>query len=176
MHRRRGAAVGVVARRRRLVGKQLSYGSFSASGTQTITASSTIDYPTVGNNGLKVMESEFQYKKIHHDLATDFGCQDYGYSFDATAWEGDLLSYSAASAPSATNCSVTQAGGKTTKDGGVAITFSNGLKVASVIGIDMSSSTGFNNSSRIVFTWQRAGHLCGTNSTWPNAARVVGKG
>jgi hypothetical protein len=153
-----------------------SFGSFSASGTRTVTAQSSIDYPTVANNGLKVMETQFQYKKIHHDLATDYGCVDYGYSVDPTAWEGDMLNYTAAAAPSATYCSSTLAGGTTTKDAGVAITFTNGVQIKSAIGADLSSSTGFNTSSKIVFKWQRAGHLCGSNSTWPNAARLVGKG
>lgn len=153
-----------------------SYGSFSASGTRTVSASSTIDYPTVGNNGLKVMETQFQYKKIHHDLATDYGCVDYGYSVDPTAWEGDMLSYTAAGAPTASYCSSTLAGGKTTKDAGVAVTFTNGVQIKSAIGVDLSASTGFSSASRIVLTWQRAGHLCGSNSTWPNAARIVGKG
>jgi hypothetical protein len=153
-----------------------SYGSFSASGTRTVSATASIDYPTVPNNGLKVMETQFQYKKIHHDLATDYGCQDYGYSVDPTAWEGDMLQYTPAGAPTATYCSSQLAGGVSTKDAGVAITFTNGVQIKSAIGVDLSSSTGFTTKTKIVFRWQRNGNLCGSNTTWPNAARIVGKG
>jgi hypothetical protein len=153
-----------------------SYGSFSSSGSATVTAKASIDYPTVGNNGLKVWQTEFQWKKIYEEIYTDYGCQSTGYEVRPSAWEGDQSGYNAASAPTANYCSTAYAGSTTSKDSSNAITFSNGAKLGSVIGIDLSSKTGFTSKAKIVFKWQRAGRLCGTNTYWPDANRVVGKG
>lgn len=79
-------------------------------------------------------------------------------------------------APTASYCSTTLAGGTTTKDAGVAVQWSTGVQLNSVIGVDLSSRTGFTSNAKIVFKWQRAGRLSGTNTTWPGAARAVGKG
>lgn len=91
-------------------------------------------------------------------------------------WDGGALSYAAASAPSAPNCSPVLAVPATlTKDTANAITFSNGLQISGVIGIDLSLKTRFNTSTKIKHVFSSVGQLCGSDSTWPSASRVVGK-
>lgn len=62
------------------------------------------------------------------------------------------------------------------KETAKAVTWSNAVKLGSVIGIDLSGKTGFNSKSKISFRFTSKGSLCGTNSlSWPNAPTVVGK-
>ena len=103
------------------------------------------------------------------------GCVDQGYRVRPYQWQGAMLSYAAATAPTANYCSAAQAGGAVTKDTGTAITFTNGLAIAGVIGIDLSTRTGFNTNAKIKHVFASAGQLCGSNNYWPDAARIVGK-
>lgn len=42
-------------------------------------------------------------------------------------------------------------------------------------GVQLSTSTGFDQSTKISFSFFKNGQLCGSNTSWPYAARVVGK-
>jgi len=150
-------------------------GTFSASGTSGISSVNTIDYPTQAANKKTVFQSTFGYQKIHMKMPGTTGCVDQGYRVRPYQWQGAMLSYAAATAPTANYCSAAQAGGAVTKDTGTAITFTNGLAIAGVIGIDLSTRTGFNTNAKIKHVFASAGQLCGSNNYWPDAARIVGK-
>ncbi len=62
-----------------------------------------------------------------------------------------------------------------TKDTANAITFSSGLEISGVIGIDLSLKTGFDTSTKIKHVFSSVGQLCGSDATWPDASRIVGK-
>ncbi len=54
--------------------------------------------------------------------------------------------------------------------------FTNGVDLnIGALGINLSTSTGFNRNTKIGSTFQNAGQLCGSDTTWPYAARVVGE-
>jgi hypothetical protein len=72
-------------------------------------------------------------------------------------------------------CSDVAAGATSRKDTAPAITLSSGLKISSVIGIDLSTQTGFNTSTGITHVYSSAGQLCGSDHNWSDAARIVGK-
>jgi hypothetical protein len=67
------------------------------------------------------------------------------------------------------------AGSTFNKQTGTAVTFTNGLEISGVIGIDLSTRTGFSRETRIVHEFFRAGQICGTNGFWESAARIVGR-
>ena len=152
-------------------------GTFSASGTAAMSSTGTIDYPTQAANRITVFQTTFGYHKIHRQVSGKAGCVDQGYVVRPYQWQGGASTYTTAAAPTVTmtNCSAIRAGVTITKDTARAITFSNGLEISGVIGIDLSTQTGFNTSTRIRHMFFSAGLLCGTNDTWPNAARIVGR-
>jgi hypothetical protein len=154
------------------------FGTYSASGTLVASSTPGINYPTVYANGLKVFQSSWQYRKFRiykFDWINLVCVTDY-YKVMETAWWGSSYSYNAASAPTATNCSNQLAGASMWKDSGTAVTFSNGVDLnVGAVGFYASTGTGFNNNTKIYWHFASAGQLCGSNTSWPTAARVVGK-
>jgi hypothetical protein len=150
--------------------------NFSASGTTGISSSGTIDYPTQAANKLTVFETTFGYQNIKRQIYGSAGCIQQGNQVRPYRWDGAVLSYTAAAAPSVIDCQpVSIVPSTLTKDKANAITFSNGLKISSVLGIDLSLKTGFNTSTRIIHRFTSVGSLCGSDASWPNASRIVGR-
>lgn len=154
-----------------------TYGSFSASGTATTSSTSTIDYATQPANSKKVFSTTYQYKKFEVWVYNGFTCQKYNYEVRPTAFDGGAGGYNAANSPTGTNCSYVGIVPTTlTKETANAVTWSNAVKVSSVIGIDLSGRTGFNTKTKIKHVFTKKGYLCGTNGqSWPNAQTVFGK-
>lgn len=151
--------------------------SFSAGGTATASSTSGINFPTQAVNKKTVFQTTFQYKKFEVWISMPPApCMAWRMEVRPTAFQGGASSYTAASAPTATNCSTVSTVPTTLwKETATAVTFSNSVKIKGYIGIDLSGSTGFTNKARISFTFSKAGKLCGTNAAWPQANRVVGK-
>ena len=150
--------------------------SYSFNGTATTSSTSTIDYPTLAANGMRVFQTTFQYKKFSSSCIAGLIWVYVGDFVRPTAFQGGVSTYNAAGAPTATNCSnISVVPTTITKETAGAVTFTNGIKLSSVIGIDLSSKTGFTTSTKIVHKFTSAGKLCGSNAAWPDAARIVGK-
>ncbi len=147
-----------------------TYGSWSQSGTTTTSSTSEVGFPTQGVNKLTVFRSTFGWKKTQLVCAGQVSYSARPYQF-----QGGTYSYTASAAPSATYCTSYLDGSTYSKQGATAITISNGVKLGSVAGIDLSTRTGFNTETRISFTFVNNGKLCGSNGYPPQAARVVGK-
>lgn len=152
-----------------------TYGSYSASGTAGQNSTWTENYPLQAQNKRTVMQTNFGYKKYKNTCYSPGGYYEVTYTVRPYQFQGGQSTYTAASSPSATYCVSYVKGGSTTKDTGTALTFTNGLKLGSVIGIDLSIKTGFNANTKLKFNWVNAGQLCGSNGYPPQAARVVGK-
>jgi hypothetical protein len=152
------------------------YGSYSASGTTTQSSTTEINWPIKPANSKWFYWTTFQYTKFDVQMPSDYYCYHWAYRVSPTRFDGGVSSASISSAPTANNCS--PIGGPVTihKTQGTAVTWTNGVQIKSVIGIDLSSKTGFNANTKYTFRFTRAGRLCGSNSTYPNAAQVVGKG
>jgi hypothetical protein len=147
-----------------------AYGSWSQSGTSSATQNFAVDFPTQTTNRNTVFESNFGWQK------TRFTCAgQQSYNLRQVEFQGGSTYYTAASAPTANYCTSYVGGTGVTKDTANAITFSNGAKLGSVVGIDLSSKTGFNSSTKISFTFATTGLLCGTDAYPPSASRVVAK-
>ena len=56
-----------------------------------------------------------------------------------------------------------------------AITWSNGLKIDSVIGVDLSIKTGFTSKAAQNWKFTAAGQLCGTNDSALHAVTIVAR-
>lgn len=148
-------------------------GTWSQSGTMSTSSTSTENFPTQFQNNSKQMRTYFGWK----DFKTE--CWDrgaYWASYQAKAYQyqgGQVLV--AASAPSATYCLPYPSGSSTSRDSGSAYTFSTGVKLSGVIGIDLSAKTGFNTSTKLTYWFTSAGRLCGTDTYPGSAQRLVAK-
>jgi hypothetical protein len=152
-----------------------AFGSFRARGTARVSIGGSITFPWQAANSRTVFQSTFGYQRVRVRLAGKAGCVDRGYRVRPHQWEGGALLYAAATTPTANFCEPIAAGATITKGAGTAVTFSNGLDISGVIGIDLSARTGFTERTKIVHHFSRDGQLCGTNSWWPDAARIVGR-
>jgi hypothetical protein len=153
------------------------YGSFEASGTSTVSSTSEVNFPTQGQRRLTVFRTTFGWKKFElRCFAYPYGpWTSAGFEARAVEFQGGTYQYTAGSPPSATYCTSYLKGSSFSKDTASAIQFTNGAKIGSFIGIDLSTRTGFNTSTKITFTFVNAGRLCGSNGYPPQAARVVAK-
>jgi hypothetical protein len=152
-------------------------GSFTVNGEVSITSTGTIDYATQGHNAPRIWETSFQYKLFHVQTFTEFGCIYWDYESRPTAWQGAALGYTPCCLPTTNNCSIVQIfPGQTvtlTKKTAKAVTFSDSVKLGSIIGINLSGSTGFDTSTKIAYKFNVAGGLlCGEGVAWPDAARI----
>jgi hypothetical protein len=147
-----------------------AYGSWSQSGTESHTSGFEVAFPTQGINKRTVFQSYFGWHKLRQTCAGQSV-----YYLRQFEFQGGTASYQAAATPTATYCTSYLAGSTALKDTGTATTFSNGAKLGSVAGIDLSTKTGWNSQTSILFTFQANGKLCGTNGYPPQAGRVVAK-
>ena len=79
--------------------------SWSVSGTSSLSSTATIDYATQPANAKKVFHSTFQYKKFSASCISGLVWVFIGHFVRPTAFQGGVSSYTAAAAPTATNCS-----------------------------------------------------------------------
>lgn len=152
-----------------------SYGSYSLSGAADSSSSTEITWPTKPANSMWFYWTTFQYKKFDVWVPTEFGCTHFDYEVRPTAFQGGVSSGTVSSAPTANNCSPIGGPVLIHKTLGTAVTWTNGVKISSYIGIDLSSRTGFDTQTSYDFNFTTAGRLCGSNTTYPQAAQVVGK-
>lgn len=153
-----------------------SFGSFTSAGTTGGTSTATLSYPLVGRNVKRVWQSSWRYSKMRIYRESNGACVVDRYEVRKTRFDASSYYYDAASAPTADVCSNQLAGQDLTKYQGTAVTFSTGVDVnVGAVGAYLSTRTGFNSSTKIYWHFVTAGKLCGSNTSWPTAARVVGK-
>jgi len=146
-----------------------AWGSYRASGTSSVSASGTINYPAT--SGRQHDYTEFNYDKYLVGCAGTNKCE-----VRATHWVGGGHTYVPPAAPTATHCVLHGAGEIFTLERTSAYNFSTGADVSSAIGIDLSAQTGYTASAKVTFRFAATRHLCGTNGD-PGAApsRLVAK-
>jgi hypothetical protein len=151
-----------------------SFGSWSQRGTASTSSTYTENFP-------------WQYQWTNRDMRTHFGWKKYKLECweRGTYWSwhetrpyqfqgGQVMRGRAA--PSATYCVGYSAGGGMTRSSGAAYTFRTGVKISAVLGIDLSTRTGWNTNTQLTYEFLASGRLCGTNA-YPGAAkRLVAKG
>ncbi|RYF55047.1 MAG: hypothetical protein EOO27_22100 [Comamonadaceae bacterium] len=139
-----------------------AYGSFSASGTVTLTSSVTITYPKT-TTGARAHHAYLVPKKYKIYCESNAGVPiSTKYEVRPSNYTGGSSTTSATTF--ATNRYCTPVGKKTTTtiDESTASTFSSGFKTAGVIGVDLSAQAGYTKQTSLVFkTTTSAGSLCG---------------
>ncbi len=153
-----------------------SSGSWSASGTLSKSSASTTTFAqTVGRKftGYTTNFTYGKYDQLCHDLS---GGAEYhvNYFFQPIKHDGGGSPVTLATVPTATHCVDLGAGAAWSTTTATATTFSTGAAVSSVIGINLSSRTGYTTKAKITYTNSAttAKGLCGSNTT-PNGAAAV---
>jgi hypothetical protein len=149
-------------------------GTFSASGTTTVTSSASIRMAPVTGVASKVFRTMFVFKKFAYRCTAGIG--DVKYEVRATSFAGGTSSLTTTT-PTARHCTDYEANSDfdTIATNATAETWSAGASLASDIGINLSSQSGFTSSVALRFHFAKAGRLCGTNADPPQAARLVAK-
>jgi len=150
-------------------------GTFSASGSSSLTDTGVVTYPNYGPTHNIVEQSEFRSAKYSIVCTIHGTTYDHHFEVRPYDWIGGGTQYVAAGPPTATNCTPVGAGIGETVNTGTAITFTNGYSMSGQIGIDLSTSTGFTTNTELRFNFVSSGNLCGSNGYPFNAARIVGK-
>jgi hypothetical protein len=144
-----------------------SAGSFSQSGKVTVGSTGSINFAEVPLNQRRVEETQWRYGKW------DVSCPTAPhYEARPHSWIGGSTYYNAASTPSAPYCTPYQIGDRPSIDQHKAIEWSNGVRISGIIGVDLSSTTGFTTKAAQKWTFRANGRLCGTNA-YPFQARTI---
>lgn len=149
-----------------------TYGSFEQSGTTTTSSSATVGFPVQGPGTVETMRTYFGWKKYH------IQCSQPSYSYYQVKpyeFQAGILQVQGAT-PTANYCHSYPEGSYLIRSTGTAYTFSTGVKVSSVIGIDLSSRTGFASDASLRYDMIHNGRICGTNTYEGSAQRIVAKG
>lgn len=135
-----------------------AYGSFSLSGSTTVSSNASVTFPAITTATSKFYRTNFNYSKL--------ACS-YGTANPVIKYEMRAISYAAgsasaaATAPSATACIDNLAGTTFVKSSSTATSFSAGAKTASAIGIDLLSRTGYTTATTVTIKFTAKKKLCG---------------
>jgi hypothetical protein len=144
-----------------------SAGSFSQSGKVTVGSTGSINFAEVPLNQRRVEKTQWRYGKW------DVSCPTAPhYEARPHSWIGGSTYYNAASTPNAPYCTPYQIGDRPSIDQHQAIEWSNGVRISGIIGVDLSSTTGFTTKAAQKWTFRANGRLCGTNA-YPFQARTI---
>jgi hypothetical protein len=147
-----------------------SAGSFSQGGKITVGSSGSVNFAVVPQNSRRVQETQWRYAKwdLSCPTAPHFEARPY-------AWVGGSTYYTPASTPSAPYCTPYLAGDRPSIDQHRAIEWSNGVRISGIIGVDLSTTTGFTTKAAQQWTFLANGRLGGTNDYPFQARTTVGK-
>ena len=155
-----------------------AFGTFSLGGTKSQSSSAAVSYPVVNAGSSKIWQTNWNYANFKTTCnGVSFSTGAYSYSWNevrSVGWAGGNPGYTPAAPPAATFCHDYLAGGGLTRNSSKATTLSNGVNL-SVIGINVSSQTGFSTSASTTYTMVRNGKLCGTNGPATTSGQIVGK-
>ena len=149
-----------------------AYGSFSASGSSTKSASATVGFPTVNANTHRYFKTQFRYGRYR------VLCVDYSTGWPTTWYEARVKdwiggqSLTNATEPSATYCTSYLAGGYFERTTGSAVNWTNGLQISGSIGINLSAKTGYSTTAKTRYNFSANGSLCGTNNYPTSSLRM----
>lgn len=133
-------------------------GSWSQSGTHSISVSNEVEFETVLSGSVE-FKTNFVYGK-YQTVCTGWGY----YTVQATSHAGGSypLGVGVISVNTSTNC-VEHTGGSFTKYTSTASEFSSGVGIVGAIGISLSSKSGYTSATKIKFTFTGKKRLCGKN-------------
>ena len=146
------------------VGWSLSgeYGSWKQSGTKSKESTATIGFPRADGSGGHYYLTKWDLQKYHY-VCTGLAGQSH-YEVSVKSFAGGTWVVDGVSAPSGNwQCKPYVDNAVLIKDNNTAITWSNGFDVSRVLGIDLSTRTGYTSkaSLHINVTKNSGVHLCG---------------
>lgn len=141
-----------------------NYGSYSASGTASVSTQSTIGFSS--STGSRDDRTEMTYGKYQYVCWTP-GYPTYFYARPTAVAGGTQLGASAV--PTANYCTAYSAGSWLEKSTTAATTTSLGAATVPLIGISLSAQSGYTANTKLKFTFNESGRLCGT-SGYPASA------
>jgi len=137
-----------------------SVGSFTASGSTTVSSSATIGMSPISSVAGRYWKTQFVYSKFGYACG---GASTYSaYEVRATSFAGGAQNISVTAVPSVPYCTPMPANTTFTKSSTNASTFSGGAALAKDIGINLSARTGFTTTTKITYTFSAAHKLCGS--------------
>lgn len=153
-------------------------GTYSANGTTSRSSTTSLDFGT--RSGSYEYSTYFRYGKYSqwcYPVGQPNAKNVYAYKVKANQFDGGTTVVSS-SAPSATYCTPFAANTSLTRDTSAATSWTQGASLKSIIGINLSSQTGYTSSAKLTYynTGSTNRQLCGTHGT-PGSApgRIVAK-
>lgn len=129
-------------------------GSWSASGTHSISSDSSESFPTFSGATSNHERTEFVYKEFTVECA--------GFQTQATSFAGGATT-TTATPPSAGFCVTQGVGTSFTKHSSSAFTFTGGVSMSGPLGVDLSAQTGYSTSAELTYGFTQRRDLCGTD-------------
>ncbi len=135
------------------------YGSYHLDSKKSQDASKSQGFPLSKNSGGWIYRTYFEESKFHYFCAG----RSAGYAIEPTGWDGGTQMTTGLTAPAGITSCVPELKGSTwTQDNSTAVTWTNGLSLSAIIGLDASIGTGYSKDTRIFVNFARAGgRLCG---------------
>jgi hypothetical protein len=141
-----------------------TYGSFSGSGTSDRSSASTVDFGT--RSGSYTYGTFFTYGKYAQWCYPVYNSglkSTYAYKVHSNGYAGGST-VNVSSAPTATYCVALASGTSFSKSTTAAYTWSGGASLSSVIGVNLSSKTGYTSTAKLTYSAGSGNkHVCGTS-------------
>lgn len=139
-----------------------SAGSFSASGTNSVSSTVSIGYPAFSTHGSRYYRSNFNYGYYKVSYVTDHQVISY-YQVRADGFNGGATVNSYSTATAFTYCDWYLPGSHFVKDRNKASIWTNGIGLPAPAGIGVSTQTGYSSTAKIDITMaSNHGHyICG---------------
>lgn len=135
-------------------------GTWSQSGTSVASSTSTTNFPASSSSGSRLMVTQFTFAKVRCYAGVT---PTFYYQVRPTDFYGGATTLSTTT-PSATYCAPYEAGTSFSRTTSNAVTYTNGVQISAVIGINLSAQTGFRTDAKYTASFTSARHLCGKNS------------
>lgn len=154
-----------------------AYGSYSASGTLSRSSTATVGFG--GGTGGREYRTYFNYGKYSqwcYPVSNPAAKNVYAYKVHVSSYAGGGTTVSATvPSTSDSNCVPLSNGNSFIRSSEAAGTYSSGASLSDVIGVNLSSQTGYSTSTSLTYTNSSgvSRRVCGTNTTPASAARIV---
>ena len=135
-----------------------TYGSFTVSGSASVSSSASEDFPTTTGASNYRYQTQFRNSEYAYSCSAGF----LAYQTRPTSFAGGARSAST-TYPSATYCVWQEKGSTFTKNTSSAYTFGAGGFISEV-GLNFTAQTGYDNSASLSYHFGIAHYLCGTNA------------
>lgn len=145
-----------------------TYGSYSSSGSTTVSSNSTITFPAVGANTKRIHRTAFNIGKFRiyceSGSGTPISTRYQVRAYQVAGGNYDYIPANSLTAPSS-NCEYYNPDGGQSLDSTRATNWTNGLSLKSQIGIDLSVTSGYSGTVKQVWKFTSRRALCGTNGS-----------